>query len=166
MRRAAVISGVLTTPQQGVAPGDRQWRCPRPHSGTGWGPGSLQKDPIPQDLGPEGPPGAARSARPAAQASVLTKQVIAASLAHSSGSGMAPSCRGGRDGRGPPQGWGGCAPSSPPPTPSACGAPRAEPHVSCFSSFRITREPAGCRDQPARGTPSSSRFYSTLGLWF
>ena len=72
--------GFSRPPPSRVAPGDRQWRCPQVSTGgQAGGPGSLQKDPIPQDLGcPEGPPG--RQVLPVQQHAGLgahEKQVIA-----------------------------------------------------------------------------------------
>lgn len=76
---AAVTRGGSQPPSR-VTPGDRQWRCPQVSAGgQAGGPGSLQKDPIPQDLGcPEGPPG--RQILPIQQHAGLgthEKQVIA-----------------------------------------------------------------------------------------
>lgn len=50
------------------------------------------------------------------------------------------------------QGWVGCSSSSSPTPQGACGAPRAQPHVSCFSSFRITRPSLDAGTSEPRGT--------------
>lgn len=154
--------GFSRPPPSRVAPGDRQWRCPQVSTGgQAGGPGSLQKDPIPQDLGcPEGPPG--RQVLPVQQHAGLgahEKQVIARLPWHIHQVADGPRAAGvGGMGGGPRRAGAGCSPSSPPTPQRACGAPRAEPHVSCFSSFRITREPRLMQRPASPGAPIFSQF--------
>lgn len=142
-RRGCCHQGGLTAPPSRVAPGDRQWRCPQVSTGgQAGGPSSLQKDPIPQDLGcPEGPPG--RQVLPVQQHVGLgahEQQVIARLPWHVHQVADGPRAAGvGGVGWGPHRG-GRDAPRPLSPLPGApVGLPGRKPHVSCFSSFRITR---------------------------